>query len=79
MDPTVYSVRFVSESRYKMLLAHPFDREGFYETPRDGGLVRHHYDIQRDAFCDWYVVPDDDQKAETYLLNTGWEGHVCEG
>lgn len=58
------TTRFVSLSRYEMLLREA--KAGEFSLPDAEGKVRSHYDIVKDETTEWYVVPDNDPRAETY-------------
>lgn len=53
-----------SLSRYEMLLG--ATKAGAFSVPDADGKVRSHYNIITDENTEWYVVPDDDPRAETY-------------
>jgi hypothetical protein len=41
-------------------------KAGEFSLPDAEGKVRSHYDIVKDETTEWYVVPDNDPRAETY-------------
>jgi hypothetical protein len=41
-------------------------KAGAFSVPDADGKVRSHYNIITDENTEWYVVPDDDPRAETY-------------
>jgi DNA-directed RNA polymerase subunit RPC12/RpoP len=61
------TTRFVSLSRYEMLFRDT--KAGEFSLPDADGKVRSHYDIWTDETTEWYVVPDDDPRAETYNVH----------
>lgn len=66
--------RFVSQSRYEWLLKETVEG-AFSPNPDVNGLVRTHFDVVK-GVTHWYVVPDDDPRAETIEVSPaateGW-------